>query len=130
MRFKSSSVSLFSVAFVSLALAGCASGPMANHGGQHAGPQGGHHAGPHGSQHGGHRGAAMGTMGMGNKDMMSMCPMHEQMTGSKTPEERKAMMAEQMKKMSPEMRQRHVQTMQEHLKMMQEVMATLPAPNK
>jgi hypothetical protein len=89
------------------------------------------------ANHGGHHGASKGAIGMGHKDMVAMCPMHEQMMGSKTPDERKAMMAEHMKTMSPETRkqhlqrmQAHMQTMQEHINMMQEVMATLPAPNK
>jgi hypothetical protein len=110
MRFSSSSVSTLSIAVVSLILAGCTAGPMANHGGHH--------------------GASKGTMGMGHKNSMSMCPMHGQMMGSKSPEEHKAMMAEHMKSMSPETRQQHLQRMQEHVNMMQEVMATLPAPGK
>jgi hypothetical protein len=113
MRFVSSSVSLLSVAVASVVLAACTSVPMANHGGHHAVSKG-----------------SMGMGQMGHKDMMSMCPMHEQMMGSKTPEERKAIMAEHMRTMSPEMREMHLQRMQEHTSMMKEVMATQPATHK
>jgi uncharacterized lipoprotein YajG len=52
-----------------------------------------------------------GTMGMGagmmDADMNKMCrDMHDKMASAKTPEERQAMMQENMKSMTPEMRQR------------------------
>jgi uncharacterized protein (DUF3084 family) len=78
--------------------------------------------------------ASQGRMGMaGSKgmmmsdaDMKSMCQMHEQMMRAKTPEERKAIMAEHMKSMSPEMRQRHMEMMQSHMQMMQDYMKNQP----
>ena len=55
-------------------------------------------------------------------DEMAMCNMHQKMMSAKTPEERRALMAEHMKSMPPEMRQKHMEMMRENMKMMQDMM--------
>lgn len=61
-------------------------------------------------------GTMMGRPGAGQAGMMdqqSMCAMYGNMMGSRTPEERQAIMDEHMKGMSPEMRQQRLQMMQQ-----------------
>lgn len=53
---------------------------------------------------------------MGMMDMKTMCDMHQKMMSARTPEERSAMMNENMKNMSPEMMQKQMEMMQEKCK--------------
>lgn len=48
---------------------------------------------------------------MGSMDMKSMCDMHKNMMGSKSPAEHQAMMEQHMPSMSPEMRRQHMEMM-------------------
>lgn len=101
--------------FAVVTLAGCASLQDAQHQQHH--PQASASQGPGtgtmgpGMMSSGPSGNQMGTM-----DMKTMCEMHEKMMSAKTPEERAAMMNEQMKNMPPEMMQKHMQMMQEQCK--------------
>lgn len=52
---------------------------------------------------------------MGHMDMDAMCDTHRKMQTA-SPEQRQAMMDQQMKGMSPEMRLRHMEMMQQHCK--------------
>lgn len=92
------------VLLASLTLAGCATEPAAQHRDHH--PQSADAA------------SSMPTKGIN----MDMCAMHEKMMNAKSPEERKALMAEHMRSMSPEMKKKHMEMMQEQMKMMQEHM--------
>ncbi len=51
-------------------------------------------------------------MMMSDAQMTSMCDMHMKIMNAKTPEERKALMAEHLKSMPPEMKQYHLEMMQ------------------
>ena len=66
-----------------------------------------------------------GTMSMMGGDMAAMCDVHTKMMSAKTPEERRALMAEHMKTMSPDMMKRHMAMMQGHMQMMQEEMGMM-----
>jgi len=73
--------------------------------------------GPHWHQPGtggayGGRGGMQDRQGM-MMDMQAMCDMHAQQTAGKSPQERQALMDEQMRSMPPEMRQR-MQMMLQH----------------
>ena len=70
-------------------------------------------------------GISPGAMPMMGGDMAAMCDMHGKMMNAKTPEERRAFMAEQMKTMSPDMMKKHMAMMQGHMQMMQEEMGMM-----
>lgn len=75
---------LVAVVLVTATLAGCATGSASQ-----PSMQSQEHVG------------SKGSMNMANSDMMGMChDMHQQMKSAKTPEERRAMMAEHMKHMN------------------------------
>lgn len=58
---------------------------------------------------------AAGSMGTGQMDMSAMCQMYRNMQNA-SPEQRQAMLDQQMKGMSPEMRQQHMEMMRQHCK--------------
>src|SRR5690606_30805442 len=60
-------------------------------------------------------GMSSGAMPMMGGDMAAMCDMHAKMMSAKTPEERRAFMAEHMQTMSPDMMKRHMAMMQGHM---------------
>lgn len=103
-----------------ITLSGCASGPGMHHRQHHADA-----SAPHGRMAMG-TGMGAGHMGRGmmmsDAEMQSMCGMHMSMVRGKTPEERRAMVAEHMKSMSPQLQQQHMEMMQMHLQMMQDYM--------
>ena len=92
------------VALPVLALSACAGGP----------------AGPHARHHAGEARSMQAHKGM---DAAMACAMHEDMMRARSPEERRAMMAEHMKKMPPEKMKQHMEMMEMKLQMMREHMA-------
>lgn len=49
--------------------------------------------------------------GVPSADTKAMCDMHQRMMGASTPEERQALMDENMRNMTPEMQQQHMDMM-------------------
>ncbi len=67
--------------------------------------------------------AKRGNKGMGGgMGGMEGCPMHDDMMGSKSPDERHAMMEQRIKSMTPEMRKKRLAMMEKHMQMMQDQM--------
>lgn len=120
MKLKFTKAFLPAALLVAATLAGCATDQATQHRQHH--PESS--ASPAATQ--GHMGMKEGQMDKGmmmmmsDAEMKSMCDMHMKTMSGKTPEERKALMAEHMKSMSPEMKQHYMEMMQ----MMQEHMGT------
>ena len=108
MKSKSKFVNWLAAIVSTLAIAGCATPPEAEHGQHHPGTTTAPTAGMMSP------GAPAGQMArMDVKDMKAMCEMHKRMMSGQTPEQQKAMTDERMKSMSPEMMSRHMAMMQE-----------------
>lgn len=106
------------VALISITLTACATDQTQDHSQHH--PAAGNAPASAQGKHGG-----MSGMGMMNSDMAAMCNMQAQKMSAKTPEERRALMAQKMKSMSPEMKQKQMEMMRDHMKMMQEGMSMM-----
>ncbi|WP_019142711.1 hypothetical protein [Noviherbaspirillum massiliense] len=109
---------LGAIALAASSLTGCAGYSQGPHGRHHSGDMAAQGSMPMGGPQGGHMGR------MNRDDACGMEAMHERMMSARTPEERRALMAEHMRSMSLEMMQRHMEMMQMEMDMMRQQMGS------